>query len=113
MNLDLTATPIIVADGGGRLIYKNAAAKKLLPGCRKGTPLIRYLSAVGYDSYLQMRCDTIERYDIIVFDNTYSMCRNSLAGCYNYNGERRTAFIFLNILQRNVSDALLEYARSV
>ena len=113
MNLDLTATPIIVADGGGRLIYKNAAAKKLLPGCRKGTPLIRYLSAVGYDSYLQMRCDTIERYDIIVFDNTYSMCRNSLAGCYNYNGERRTEFIFLNILQRNVSDALLEYARSV
>ena len=67
MNLDLTATPIIVADGGGRLIYKNAAAKKLLPGCRKGTPLIRYLSAVGYDSYLQMRCDTIERHDIIVF----------------------------------------------
>ena len=56
MNLDLTATPIIVADGSGRLIYKNAAAKKLLPGCRKGTPLIRYLSAVGYDSYLQMRC---------------------------------------------------------
>lgn len=39
MNLDLTATPIIVADGGGRVIYKNAAAKKLLPGCRKGTPL--------------------------------------------------------------------------
>ena len=64
MKLDLTATPIIVADGGGRLIYKNAAAKKLLPGCRKGTPLVRYLSAVGYDSFLQMRCDTAERYDI-------------------------------------------------
>lgn len=113
MKLDLTATPIIVADGGGRLIYKNAAAKKLLPGCRKGTPLVRYLSAVGYDSFLQMRCDTAERYDIITFDNTYSMCRKALAGCYDYNGERRSAFVFLNILQRNADDALLEYARSV
>ena len=100
MNLDLTATPIIVADGGGRVIYKNAAAKKLLPGCRKGTPLIRYLSAVGYDSYLQMRCDTIERHDIIVFDNTYSMCRNSLAGCYNYNGERRTCLLYTSRIFR-------------
>ena len=39
MKLDLTATPIIVADGGGRLIYKNAAAKKAPAWLPEGNPV--------------------------------------------------------------------------
>ena len=42
MDVELTVTPIIVLGDGDRIIYKNAAAKKLLPFCRKGTTINRY-----------------------------------------------------------------------
>ena len=54
MDVELTVTPIIFLGDGDRIIYKNAAAKKLLPFCRKGTTINRYLSYTGESRYLEL-----------------------------------------------------------
>ena len=108
MDVELTVTPIIVLGDGDRIIYKNAAAKKLLPFCRKGTTINRYLSYTGESRYLELvrqseGCAIIE-------------LSESLGRCYRALTVRRDGVVvmtFLPILQGGAKDVLAEYAETL
>ena len=108
MDVELTVTPLIVLGDGDRIIYKNAAAKKLLPFCRKGTTINRYLSYTGESRYLELvrqseGCAIIE-------------LSESLGRCYRALTVRRDGVVvmtFLPILQGGAKDVLAEYAETL
>ncbi len=108
MDIELTITPIIVLGDGDRIVYKNAAAKKLLPFCRKGTSINRYLSYSGESRFL----------DLVRSDEGCAIIElsESLGRCYRALAVRRDDIVsmtFLPILQGGTKDILAEYAETL
>lgn len=112
MSLDLTATPIMVAENDGRIVYKNVAAKKLIPECRVGYSVMQYLSAVGEDRYLRI-CTRNDEIGIIRFLFAGTVCREAVAGTFELKGRKHVAFVFLSFLQHRGESEFYTYAEAV
>lgn len=109
MDLEMTVTPIIVLDKGDRIIYKNAAAKKMLPFCRRGTMILRYLSYSGESNYLELVRQNADGCKIIEFSRELGRCYRALA----IVRDGVAAMVFLPLLQVDADDILSELSETL
>lgn len=112
MKLDMTVTPIAVTSDEGRIIYRNASAKKLLPDLRKGTLIMRYFDVSEEPDALYIMEALFTNCKIIKFCNPDSPCRTAVAGVFSDGAKRFIAFIFPALLQRKTKDIFLENAEA-
>ena len=112
MKLDMTVTPITVTSDEGRIIYRNASAKKLMPELRKGTLIIRHFDvSENYEALYNIEA-LRTNYKIVRFRNPDFQCRTAVAGSFESGGKRFFAFVFLSLLQRKTKDIFLENAEA-
>ena len=98
-------TPLLFADLSGRVLYKNKAARKILPHPIAGNFIWKFLRDPSSERVLSLKEDGRER-AVCFTDRKGGAAYHAIAARYRFERSECFVFVFLGELQIELSDTL-------